>query len=205
MTSTSIALFPLGTVFFPDGYLPLQIFEVRYLDMIKKALASGSSFGVVTLIEGSEVRKPDGAETLAGMGTLAEIRAAVTPMPGLMQIRCVGTTRFRIESSERLKNGLWMAQVTSVEADQVVRIPHELDDTAQALGNLVHTLEDEQVAEDEMPLQPPFRLDECGWVANRWAELLPLPVEQKLRLLALNNPLLRLELIQDVLHERGLL
>ena len=57
----------------------------------------------------------------------------------------------------------------------------------------------------EMPLQAPFRLDECGWVANRWAELLPLSTDEKLRLLVLDNPLLRLELIQDALHERGVL
>ena len=205
MTSISIPLFPLGTVLFPDGYLPLQIFEVRYLDMIKKALAAETGFGVVTLIEGGEVRTPNGPQALAEVGTMVTIRASGAPMPGLMQIQCIGTNRFRIEATEQLKHGLWMGQVHALEADQAVSIPTELDDTANALGNLIKTLQDEDVAVDEMPIQAPFRLDECGWVANRWSELLPLTTEEKLRLLALDNPLVRLELIQDLLQERGLL
>ena len=205
MTSLTIPLFPLGTVLFPDGYLPLQIFEVRYLDMVRKALAAGTGFGVVTLTEGFEVRGPERIETLATTGTLATIRASGSPMPGLMQIQCLGTARFRIESSHCLKHGLWMAEVSAIEPDQQVAIPDELEDTANALGNLIRTLQDEQVAAEEMPLQAPFRLDECGWVANRWAELLPLAPAQKLRLLELDNPLLRLELIQDLLAEHGIL
>lgn len=205
MTSQTIPLFPLGTVLFPDGYLPLQIFEVRYLDMVRKALAKDSSFGVVTLIEGAEVRSPTSTETLAATGTLARIRASAAPMPALMQIQCIGTTRFRILSSECQRNGLWMADITLLEPDQAVPIPDELDDTVSALGRLIRTLQEEQVAEAEMPLQPPFRLDEAGWVANRWAELLPLDPPSKVRLLELDNPLLRLELIQDALHEHGVL
>ena len=205
MTPIPIPLFPLGTVLFPDGYLPLQIFEVRYLDMIKKALAAGTGFGVVTLTEGGEVRTPNGAQELAGVGTMVMIRASAAPMPGLMQIQCIGTNRFCIESAEQLKHGLWMGQVQMVEGDQAVSIPTELDDTANALGNLIKTLQDEKTPIDEMPVQSPFRLDECGWVANRWSELLPLSTAEKLRLLALDNPLVRLELIQDLLQERGLL
>lgn len=205
MNPITIPLFPLGTVLFPDGYLPLQIFEVRYLDMIKKAVAAGTGFGVVTLLEGAEVRTPHGDESLAPVGTMVQIRASTTPMPGLMQIECIGTTRFRIASSERMKNGLWMADVVPLESDQAVAVPAELEDTAEALGNLVRTLQEEDVPANEMPLQAPFRLDECGWVANRWSELLPLEVQQKLRLLSLDNPLVRLELIQDELHERGVL
>lgn len=205
MPADSIPLFPLDTVLFPDGYLPLQIFEVRYLDMIKRALAAGTGFGVVRLVAGGEVRAPGRQEALAATGTLAVIGSSTTPMPGLIQIRCTGAERFRILSSERLKTGLWMAQVAPIEADQVVPVPAELEDTVAALRNLIHTLQEEEVAPHEMPLQPPFRLDECGWVANRWAELLPIPAEEKLRLLVLDNPLLRLELIQDALHEHGVL
>ena len=205
MPSQTIPLFPLGTVLFPDGYLPLQIFEVRYLDMVRKALATDTGFGVVTLIEGREVRTPESTETLAATGTLARIRWSATPVPALMQIQCIGASRFKILSSEKQRNGLWMGEVTMLEPDQVVPIPDELEDTASALGRLVRTLQEEQVAAAEMPLQAPFRLDESGWVANRWAELLPLDPASKLRLLELDNPLLRLELVQDALHEHGVL
>jgi Lon protease-like protein len=176
MNASPIPLFPLSTVLFPDGYLPLQIFEVRYLDMVKRAIAAGTGFGIVTLTDGAEVRTPDATEAVAPIGTLVQIRAHAAPMPGLMQIQCIGTSRFRIDSSERLKHGLWMGQVTLLSPDQSVAIPDELEDTADAL-----------------------------WVANRWAELLPFPAEQKLRLLELDNPLVRLELIQDLLHAHGVL
>jgi Lon protease-like protein len=205
MSTLTIPLFPLGTVLFPDGYLPLQIFEVRYLDMVRKAIAADSGFGVVTLLDGAEVRTPESLETLAPTGTMAHIRASLSPMPALMQIQCIGTTRFKILSSERQRNGLWMAEVSLLEPDQVVPVPDELDDTAAALGRLIRTLQEEQVAEAEMPIQPPFRLDESGWVANRWAELLPLDPASKLRLLELDNPLLRLELIQDALQDHDVL
>jgi Lon protease-like protein len=205
MNASPIPLFPLSTVLFPDGYLPLQIFEVRYLDMVKRAIAAGTGFGIVTLTDGAEVRTPEATEAVAPIGTLVQIRSHAAPMPGLMQIQCIGTSRFRIDASERLKHGLWMGQVTLLSPDQSVAIPDELEDTADALGRLIRTLQDEQVASEEMPLQPPYRLDECGWVANRWAELLPFQSEQKLRLLELDNPLLRLELIQDLLHAHGVL
>jgi Lon protease-like protein len=205
MNADPIALFPLETVLFPDGYLPLQIFEVRYLDMIKRAIADGRGFGVVSLAAGAEVRRPGQTESLAAVGTIATIRASTAPMAGLMQIECIGTTRFSISSSECLRNGLWVAQVQPLAADRSIAVPDELSDVAEALGSLIQTLQDEHVEPGAMPIQAPFLLDQCGWVANRWAELLPMPVAQKLRLLELDNPLLRLELVQDLLHEHGVL
>jgi Lon protease-like protein len=205
MTSTSIPLFPLNTVLFPDGVLPLQIFEVRYLDMIGKCIADGAAFGVVSLTHGGEVRKPGVAETIVPVGTMARIAEWEAPMPGLLKIVCTGTNRFRISSSEQLKHGLWMAEVTAIDDDQVVAIPAELQNTADALGKLIASLQADSVPANEMPIGAPYRLDECGWVANRWSELSPIPAEQKQRLLELDNPVLRLELVQDLLGEQGLL
>ena len=53
LTLDLLPLFPLGTVLFPGGLLPLRIFEVRYLSMIGKCHSTGAPFGVVTLIHGS--------------------------------------------------------------------------------------------------------------------------------------------------------
>jgi Lon protease-like protein len=202
---TSIPLFPLNTVLYPDGHLPLQVFEVRYLDMIKKCIANEEPFGVVSLLQGAEVRLPDGDEVLSDVGTLARIEEWSAPMPGLLQIKCIGTSRFRVFSSERLKNGLWMADVEPVEPDKEVTVPEEQQDVANALGSLIRSLQERQVPIEQMPLIPPFKLDECGWVANRWCELLSLDIDEKLRLLSQPNPMLRLELIQDVMSENGLL
>lgn len=55
-----------------------------------------------------------------------------------------------------------------------------------------------------MPIQAPYLWDDAGWVANRWAELLPTPSNLKQRLMALDNPLLRLELVADLLDKLGL-
>ncbi|MTV40646.1 LON peptidase substrate-binding domain-containing protein [Duganella radicis] len=201
----SIPLFPLKTILFPDGHLPLQVFEVRYLDLIKRCIAKGEEFGVVSLLDGSEVRVPDQHETLSACGTMARILDWSAPLPGLLQISCIGTTRFQIKSAEQLKHGLWMAEVDEVAEDMVVPIPSEQQDVANALGALIRSLQKKQISTANMSLAPPYRLDEAGWVANRWCELLRLDMEEKQRLLLQENPVLRLELVQDVLSENGLL
>jgi Lon protease-like protein len=205
MTSASIPLFPLGTVLFPEGRLPLQVFEVRYLDMVSKCIADEKPFGVVSLTQGSEVRKPGMAESLAGVGTMARIVEWQAPMAGLLAIVCTGTTRFRIASAEQQKHGLWVAQVEPIEDDQKVPVPAELRNTADALAGLIASMQDQGAGPGQMPVAPPYRLEDCAWVANRWCELLPMAIADKQRMLELDNPVVRLELVQDALDERGLL
>ena len=204
LTLTSLPLFPLGTVLFPGGLLPLQIFEVRYLDMIGKCHKTGAPFGVVTLTQGTEVRRPGASEAFTAVGTLATITALEAPRPGLMTIRCTGTQRFRVTASQQLKHGLWVADVAQLDDDLPVPVPDDLAHTAHALRQLIETLRQRHVTPQEMPLQEPWRLDDCGWVANRWCELLPLPVALKQRLMELDNPLVRLELVSDVLARSGI-
>ena len=210
---TSLPLFPLGTVLYPGGLLPLQIFEVRYLDMIGKCHKAGAPFGIISLTEGSEVRRPKNAgpsgdgfaqEAFGNVGTLASITEFSVPQPGLMMIRCVGTQRFEISAREKLKHGLWIANVTRLDDDQAVPVPEDLQRTANALGKLIKTLQERRVPDDQMPLLAPYQLEDCGWVANRWCELLPMPVDQKQRLMELDNPLLRLELVSDILDRTGI-
>jgi Lon protease-like protein len=203
MTTISIPLFPLATVLFPDGVLPLQIFEVRYLDMIGKCIVNGAPFGVVMLTEGHEVRVPDALERFADEGTLATVEEHNSPSAGLLQVVCRGGARFRIASCERWVNGLWMAQAELLAGDKAVRIPSELRGAADALHRVLASLVD--VPEHRWPVRKPFRLDDCGWVANRWCELLPLTKTQKHHLLMLDNPLIRLELMHDLLDEHGLI
>ncbi len=205
LTLQSLPLFPLGTVLFPGGLLPLRIFEVRYLDMIQRCHRAGAPFGVVSLVQGHEVRLPGAAtEAFAGVGTLATIEALEQPRPGLLMIRATGTQRFRIRSREQLRHGLWVADVEQVEADKAVTVPEDLQGTADALASLVKALEDKGTPAAQMPLQPPWHYDDCGWVANRWCELLPMPAELKQRMLELDNPLVRLELVGDLLARTGI-
>jgi Lon protease-like protein len=198
-------LFPLNTVLFPDGRLGLQVFEVRYLDMMKKCIADSEEFGVVALAQGDEVRKPGQQEALAPIGTLARIVDWTAPLPALLHVTCLGTRRFRILSAGQLKHGLWMAEIEPLPDDMTVPVPDEQQDVANALGTLIRSLQQRGVSEVQMPMGAPYRLDECGWVANRWCELLELDLPQKQLLLAQDNPVLRLELVQDALSDSGFL
>lgn len=203
MSTQTLPLFPLSTVLFPEGVLPLQIFEVRYLDMISRCLTEDIDFGVVLLTHGQEVRAPQVHERFATSGTLASVHDTTAATPGLLQVLCRGGSRFQVVSAERRANGLWMADIEMVEDDHPVRIPAELQGAADALERVLASLHD--VPQHRWPVQPPFRMDDCGWVANRWCELLPLPNQQKHNMLMLDNPVIRLELLHDVLDEHGLI
>lgn len=219
-TLTQLPLFPLQSVLFPGGALPLRIFEVRYLDMIGRCHKAGEPFGVVCLSEGSAERKratsegsgkPSGDgfahEAFFPVGTLARITKFERPQPGLMMIGCVGTQRFRIQRSEQLKHGLWVADVELIADDRVLPVPDDLHFTREALQGLVRNIADsiEQSGEAgvQMPLLEPYRWDDCGWLANRWSELLPLAPALKQRFMALDSPVLRLELVADTLGQIG--
>lgn len=209
---TQLPLFPLNTVLYPGGSLQLQIFEVRYLDLMGKCHKTGAPFGVVSLTQGSEVRRADpqapsgdgfANEAFVDIGTLATITEFSSPQPGLMVLRCTAGERFRITQRSRLKHGLWVADVKSLPADLPTPVPDDLQLVSQALRNLIESLQ-ERGASLPAPLLPPYRLDDCGWVANRWCELLQLPPELKQSLMQLDNPLLRLELVGDFLSRAGI-
>lgn len=211
LTLQQLPLFPLQTALFPGGWMPLRIFEVRYLDMIRRCHAAGAPFGVVCMTEGSEVRRADPAspdgfapEDFFNVGTLARIEQVATPQPGLMLIHCRGQQRFRIAHRHRLPHGLWVADVALDDPEPVVPVPEHLASTRDALQRVLTNLQQrEPEGMNALPLQPPYQWDDSGWVANRWSELLPLQPELKHRLMVLDSPLLRLELISDLLDRMG--
>ncbi len=205
LTLSSLPLFPLGSVLFPDGVLALRVFEVRYLDMVRKCHQAGAPFGVVALTQGHEVRQAGAPkERFNDVGTLAIIEQLETPQPGLITLLCRGSQRFRITQRHHLQHGLWIADVDHVEQDLTVPVPDDLKKASTALAQVLHTL---QVRDPDIPhLVTPTaaQLNDCGWVANRWCELLPVPLELKQRLMELDNPLVRLELVGDVLERTGI-
>ncbi|MEJ6005681.1 LON peptidase substrate-binding domain-containing protein [Paucibacter sp. AS339] len=201
----STPMFPLQSVLFPDGYLQLQIFEPRYLDMVARCHKAGSPFGVVSLLEGAEVRRLDPQaeggfvrERFNPVGTLAHIESMERPQSGLLHLRCRGGQRFRLTSSHCLPHGLWMGEGELLVEDAAVGVPADLQPAAELLRTLLHNLEQGAAAAD-LPLQPPYHWADCGWLSNRWSELLPLRAEERQRLMQLDNPLLRLELVADQL------
>lgn len=202
---SDLPLFPLGTVLFPGGLLPLRIFEVRYLDMISRCHREGTPFGVVSLVKGSEVRSAlePGGEVFSDVGTLARIVAHSAPQAGLLVIRCQGEERFCVKSRQQLRHGLWVADAELMPQDHRMPVPEDLQHVAQALRKLLHQLQERKLPADQIPMSEPHRFEDCDWVANRWCELLPVPLEIKQRLMTLNNPLLRLELVSDLLDKNN--
>jgi len=211
LTLTSLPLFPLNTVLFPGGQLSLRVFEVRYLDMVRKCHLAGAPFGVVSLTSGEEVRRPfQQPEVFHAVGTLAQVTRLDSPQPGLLQIQCQGHARMRVDRLRLLPHGLWVADVTLLPLDQHMTVPDDLRATSQALAQVLRNLHERQTGREDrvngpiVPLPLPSQLDDCSWVSNRWSELLPIPLTLKQQLLELESPLLRLELVSDVLERTGI-
>jgi Lon protease-like protein len=201
---TTLPLFPLGTTLYPSGLLSLKIFEVRYLDMIKTCVRENSPFGVVTIDQGSEVRTPQENISFAKVGTFANITHFDAIQPSLYFIQCQGGARFTIRGCERQKNGLWVADVEKMADDEAMPIPPELKVAADTLHKVIQSMTKQGLSEQQMPFIAPYLLNDCGWVANRWCEILPLSAGQREHLLGLANPRLRLDLVVDILEEIGI-
>ena len=205
LTLSSLPLFPLGSLLFPGGLLALRVFEVRYLDMVRKCHQAGAPFGVVALTQGREVRQAGAPEEqFNDVGTLAVIEQIDTPQPGLITLLCRGSQRFRITQRSHLPHGLWIADVGHIDPDLMVPIPQDLRKASTALAQVLHTLKQRDPEIPTAIVPTAAQLDDCGWVANRCCELLPVPLELKQRLMELDNPLVRLELVGDILERTGI-
>jgi Lon protease-like protein len=183
-----VALFPLNTVLFPGGRLPLRIFEQRYMDMAKGCLRDDASFGVCLILEGNEV----GAPALpADVGCLARIASWDMPQLGVLQVMAVGQQRFRIAQRHLREDGLQRARLEVLEPETDGPIPV---DCARCVALLERVMEQAPDLFDDPP-----RLDSCAWVSARLAEALPLPNSAKQALLELNDGRARLERINQLL------
>lgn len=191
MSVITIPLFPLSQPLFPDSVMPLRIFEVRYLHMIKRCQRDKTPFGIVALRQGAEVQKPGEIESVQTIGCLARLTDVAEIQPGLLFIHCQGTQRFHIQANERGAYGLWNAQVTLMPDDIATDIPPDLQSLADELGALIAGAQ-KQGVEAQLPISRPYRLDECGWVANQWGNLLDLEGNAKNALLSEEDPLTRL-------------
>jgi uncharacterized protein len=187
----TLPLFPLNTVLFPGCLLDLQIFEARYLDMIGRCMKQGEGFGVVCILEGEQVGKAP--PLVASVGCEALIRDFVQQDNGLLGIRVEGVRRFRVEQTDVRKDQLLVGQVQWLPelADSPLV---EQDDDLLAL--LLALGEHPMVEALDMPRD----VDGRQALANQLAYLLPFMEEDKLDLLAIDSPQLRLEAIQTLLE-----
>lgn len=198
MNSYSLPLFPLNVVVCPGGYMPLRIFEARYLDMVKNCLRNKSSFAIVTVLPAGETDS-DGAFPFANVGTFIEIKEADVTTVGLMTIRCVAHHRVKVNSFTQQADGLFIGEVIDLANDTALPVPEDLEIISSSLKRLLQSLPEQGVLPTDMPVIEPYSFGDASWVSNRWVELLNLPLIQKLRLMQLDSPIVRLELIHDIL------
>ncbi|MGM0553242.1 MAG: LON peptidase substrate-binding domain-containing protein [Pseudomonadota bacterium] len=187
---TSLPLFPLNTVLFPGGLLPLRIFETRYLDMVRRCLREDGRFVIVAIEPDPETDEPH-AETdpSAGfyrVGTEAMIVDWDQRPDGLLGILVQGERRCSIQSAERAASGLWAGEVVPLEEWPAVSLPVDYTSLAELLERLL-----DQLGTPWSHLER--RIDDSAWVAARLTELLPIDLDVKQQLLETDDPIERLE------------
>lgn len=194
-----LALFPLQTVLFPGGLLQLKVFEARYLDLVARCLRNGEGFGVVCLRQGREAGRGGQPVLFEDVGVHASIAEVDSEQPGILKVRCMGLERFRLDGqAHQQPDGLWTATVVDLDSDEHQVPEAAMFDTVKALANAIATLRER----GQLPFAEPFRLDDAGWVANRWCELLPITLAAKQKLMALEDPGVRLSLVDGYLRDK---
>ncbi|UCE31515.1 MAG: LON peptidase substrate-binding domain-containing protein [Burkholderiales bacterium] len=202
MRLDNVALFPLGTVLFPGGVLPLRIFETRYMDMARECLREDQPFGVCLITEGSEVGAVARHEPV---GCLARITDCDMEQIGVLLVRTIGTDRFRVDDTRVERSGLIRATVTILAEDPQTEVPGDLADCAMLARRIVEDLESRETDSQLRMIAQPYAFESASWVGNRLAEVLPLPLAAKQRLMEIDDPLTRLALLQRFLQEHQVL
>jgi uncharacterized protein len=196
-----LPLFPLQAVLFPGGLLSLKVFEARYLDLVGRCMREQVPFGVVNLRQGTEVRLPgsDAATRFESTGVLARVDEVDAEQAGILRVRCTGTQRFRLHTPHQQDDGLWLANAETLPDEAAVPPTEALIPTVRALATAIARLK----SQGTTPFLEPYRFDDAGWVANRWCEILPIPLAAKQKLLELDEPLMRLQLVDEFLRGKG--
>jgi hypothetical protein len=189
----TIPIFPLNTVLYPDGLLPLKLFETRYLDMGRVCMKDNAPFGICLIQSGEEVGAP--AQPHA-VGTLAHIADWDMPQLGILNIAAQGGQRFLIESSEVAKDGLIMAEVRLLPAEPTQLVEDEFHICSTVFDTIYQEL---GAARFSNPPHP----DQAAWLGYRLAESLPIKSRAKQDLLEMNDSAMRLRILQEILKRQG--
>lgn len=201
-----IPLFPLKTVLFPGGVLPLKVFETRYIDMVRDCMKHNAPFGVVLIKSGQEVGQAAEPEAI---GCLASITDWDMENPGVMMLRTEGGERFRILETRVLADQRLEGRIAMLPADSSPPISDMHVECAKALKSIIDEIDQQgRLEEGERFISPfaqPIRLDSAGWVANRWCEILPIPLKAKQKLLELDDAQARLSIVHQYLKQHQIL
>ena len=195
MPSLRVPIFPLNTVLFPGGLLPLRVFEARYMDMTRDCLKHDKPFGVCLIQEGAEVGTPAIPEAI---GCLARITEWDMQQLGLLILKSHGGQRFRILERETGAQGLISASVELIAPDARAAVPEQYAACSRLLQLVVQDQAQPIFAE-------PHEFGDAAWVGYRLSEILPVPLLAKQKLLELTDSLARLSILQQFLEQRGLI
>ncbi|MFT7688522.1 MAG: Lon protease-like protein [Candidatus Azotimanducaceae bacterium] len=185
-----ICLFPLPLVIFPGGKLPLQIFEKRYIDMIRSCLKEDKGFGVLMIESGDQViqNEDQASPLIASCGTYCRIIDFNQQSNGLLEIILEGERKFSVLSQSESIDRLISAQVNFLDLETDSAIPDDKRHLADLLIDLSsHVSTMDLVFDEESALD----------VSSRLSELLPCANFFKQQMLELKSPLLRLEHLED--------
>ena len=194
-----LPLFPLRMVLLPGALLGLKVFEARYLDLVSHCLRTGQPFGVPCLREGAEAGPNAQPVDLETVGTLAWLEEVDSEQPGILRVRCRAGQRFRrIGEPDQRGDGLWLSRAELLPDDPPRQPGAAMQQAVSALRQAVESL----AAQGVHPFLEPLRFDDAGWVANRWCELLPLPLTARQKLMELDDPTIRLSLVDAYLRDK---
>jgi len=178
---SDIPLFPLSSMLLPYGQMPLQIFEQRYLDLVKDCMRSSTGFGVVWIRRGAEIAQRGRAEPdLGDYGTYARIIDWDQLSNGLLGITIRGGEIFELDETYRADSGLMMGNVRM----QAALEPAPMLDNWQSLADVLRSLETHPHVQ-RMNLGVDY--DNAWQVAFTLVQLLPLDEALKYELLGSEN------------------
>ena len=189
----TIPLFPLNSILFPKGRISLQIFESRYMDMIRQCLKDQSGFGVVLIEKGTEVALKGKKLDIHRIGTYSTVVDWNQLPNGLLGITVEGSTTFKIIESWREEDDLCRAEVVFREHDSLDSDPVDVGEQFKEYVNLLHGLAKHSAVEE---LNLDISFDNLREIAWRLSELLPITNLDKQALLELTDPFDRLEQIE---------
>jgi len=194
----NLPLFPLGTVLFPGGVLPLRIFETRYLDMVRECMSSDKPFGVCLISRGAEVGSPAEHHPI---GCTARVVDFDMEPGGVLRLRTIGGERFEVLDRFTQPDGLLRGTVRAIAADPAAAIPESLTPCSALMRRVIVDVCRREADPAQRVLAEPFLPDDAGWVANRLCELLPLPPAARQQLMVLEDPIERLERVAGHLSQ----
>ena len=190
----SLPIFPLNTVLYPGGLLPLRVFETRYMDMTRECLKAEQPFGVCLIRNGKEVGGPATPELV---GCLATIANWDMQQLGVLSLRTLGGQRFRILDATVAPQNLLRARVELIPDEDDAELPEQYTALADLLRLVIADKSAAVFAE-------PHALDSASWVGYRLCEILPVPLPAKQKLLELQGAITRLQILYRFLEQRGL-